>query len=71
MIVTTRMRKHDHNDKYTKREVCEEKHKNVDDKIVLNTQEILSINRKIDATLAFTIGTLIAVIVGLLSGQFH
>ncbi len=65
--------KHDHNERYSKKEVCEEKHRGIDaeflhvkEDTLQNTKDIRGINHKIDAALIFTITTLATLITAIL-----
>jgi len=65
--------KHDHNERYSKREVCEEKHRGVDAEfahvkcdVKQNTEDIKGINRKITATLVFTIVSLATLVTAII-----
>ena len=69
-------RKHDHNDKYRRTETCETIHNGVDTRCVNHEKEIVDlkadvkgINQKISATLVFSIATLIALIIGFVTGR--
>ena len=75
-MVVIKMVKHDHNDKYVKREVCEEKHKNItskteeiDRRLKHHSDSIDRINAKITGSLVFSIATLLTLIIALVTGR--
>lgn len=56
---------------FQSKEVCEEKHKRVDEKLDCYEKDIKTINRKIMATLTFTILILITLIIDLMKSSIH
>jgi len=56
---------------FQSKDVCEEKHKRVDEKLDCYEKDIRAINRKILATLIFTIIILVTLIIDLMKAGIH
>ena len=53
---------HNHNSVYSRKEVCIEKHINIERRIANNEVSVKDINKKINATLIFAVATLIGIV---------